>query len=367
MSAEVGRLGGAVVVGAGSVLGAALPDEPAPLPEVAEPVVVVEALCAKAEPATAVATAPPARAARPAQSQATRQGPVVLDGRLAGIGGFRHAAVLGWHSAALLDGPGRPGGATVPQPSRRWQRGATLEVQRGQVGHPAAGPLDRLRPALAVQGGPGSTVARGRHAAATSSIPSQSSVARPARKPAPRVVASVTGEISTTRWTASATAWTKVGLALIPPSTRSTSIASPESASAASTRSAPRWATPSSTARTSSGRPVPRVRPSRVPRAPKSQRGRAQAQQGGDVDDATGVGARAGHGVALRGVGQDAEVVDQPFDVGPGREHDRLGPPGQLAPDRPGHDGERAVRVALRRSPAPQNRCRCRASRPCRR
>ena len=65
MSADVGRLGGAVVVGAGSVLGAALPDEPAPLPEVSELVVVVEALCAKAEPATAVATAPPARAARP--------------------------------------------------------------------------------------------------------------------------------------------------------------------------------------------------------------------------------------------------------------------------------------------------------------
>ena len=42
----------------------------------------------------------------------------------------------------------------------------------------------------------------------------------------------------------------------------------PASASAASTRSAPRCAMPSSTARTISGRPVPRVSPSTVPRAP---------------------------------------------------------------------------------------------------
>jgi hypothetical protein len=63
VSAEVGRLGGAVVVGAGAVVGAAF-DDVAPLPEL--PVlIVVELLCAKAEPATAVATAPPARAARP--------------------------------------------------------------------------------------------------------------------------------------------------------------------------------------------------------------------------------------------------------------------------------------------------------------
>ena len=42
----------------------------------------------------------------------------------------------------------------------------------------------------------------------------------------------------------------------------------PVSASAASRRSAPRWATPSSTARTIWARPVPRVRPSSAPRAP---------------------------------------------------------------------------------------------------
>ena len=67
---------------------------------------------------------------------------------------------------------------------------------------------------------------------------------------------------------ASASACTNVGLSVMPPSTRSAAIAMPVSASAASTRSAPRWAMPSSTARTISARPVPRVRPSSVPRAP---------------------------------------------------------------------------------------------------
>ena len=59
----------------------------------------------------------------------------------------------------------------------------------------------------------------------------------------------------------------------MPPSTRMVGRREPLSASAASSRSAPRWAMPSRTARTISGRPVPRVRPSSVPRAPKSQAG----------------------------------------------------------------------------------------------
>ena len=85
----------------------------------------------------------------------------------------------------------------------------------------------------------------------SSSHPDQVPTASPARKPAPSVVASRSGDTSTGRWVASATAWTNVGLAVMPPSTRSRSRASPVSASAASTRSAPRCATPSSTARTS--------------------------------------------------------------------------------------------------------------------
>ena len=126
-------------------------------------------------------------------------------GRLRGIGGFRPEAVLGWHAAALLDGPGRPGGATVPQPSRRRQGGATLEVERGQVGHPAAGPLDGLGPPLPVErSGPArpsrADATRRRCRRARPTCPTAS----PARKPAPRVVASVTGDTSTGRWLASA-------------------------------------------------------------------------------------------------------------------------------------------------------------------
>lgn len=55
------------------------------------------------------------------------------------------------------------------------------------------------------------------------------------------VVASATGAISTARPVASASAWTKVGLRLIPPSTRRVPIVRPVSASAAS-QVAQRWA-----------------------------------------------------------------------------------------------------------------------------
>ena len=44
---------------------------------------------------------------------------------------------------------------------------------------------------------------------------------------APRAVASRTGEISTGRCVASASAWTNVGLSVMPPSTRSVGIAMP--------------------------------------------------------------------------------------------------------------------------------------------
>ena len=66
--------------------------------------------------------------------------------------------------------------------------------------------------------------------------------------------------------------------------------APPLSVSAASTRSAPRWATPSSTARTTWARPLPRVMPEQ--RAPGAvvPVGRAEPEQGGDVHDAVGVG-----------------------------------------------------------------------------
>ena len=63
-------------------------------------------------------------------------------------------------------------------------------------------------------------VARGAHAAAMSSKPDQTPVAMPARNAAPSVVASVTGETSTRRWVASASACRNVAFALMPPSTR---------------------------------------------------------------------------------------------------------------------------------------------------
>src|SRR6185312_6509801 len=119
----------------------------------------------------------------------------------------------------------------------------------------------------------GSTTTRGDHVAARSSSPFQVPMAKPAMKAAPRVVASRTGETSTARPVASARAWTKVLLALIPPSMRRDGMLTDPSASAASTRSAPRWATPSSTALTTWARFVPLVRPSSVPRAPKSHSG----------------------------------------------------------------------------------------------
>ena len=127
----------------------------------------------------------------------------------------------------------------------------------------------------------GSTSARGIHAAATSSSSVQVPTAIPARNAAPRVVASSTGDTSIGRPQASARAWVKTGFAVMPPSTRRVSMGSPESVSADSSRSAPRWAMPSSTARTSSGRPLPRVSPVNVPRAPKSQTGVPRPRRAG--------------------------------------------------------------------------------------
>ena len=76
----------------------------------------------------------------------------------------------------------------------------------------------------------------------------------PAMNAAPIVVASATGDTSIGQLAASANAWANVGLALIPPSMRTVWMSTPLSARAASIRSAPRWAMPSSTARTTWGR-----------------------------------------------------------------------------------------------------------------
>ena len=191
----------------------------------------------------------------------------------------------------------------------------------------------------------GSTSTRGIQAAATSSSSAQVPMAIPARNAAPSVVASRTGATSTGRPQASARAWVKTGLAVIPPSTRRAPTARPESASAASSRSAPRWATPSSTARTSSGRPLPRVRPVNVPRAPKSQTGVPRPSSAGTNQTSPVVVARGGHGRRVGGVGDDLEVVAQPLHAGAGRQHDRLDAPGVDPVPTPGDDRDGAGRA----------------------
>ena len=108
---------------------------------------------------------------------------------------------------------------------------------------------------------------------------------------------------------ASARASTNVALADIPRRPGELGMVSPVSASAASSRSAPRWAIPSSTARTISGRPVPRVMPTKVPRAPKSHTGVPMPEQGGDEPDVAGVVARAATSSDLGRGGDDAEIV----------------------------------------------------------
>ena len=115
---------------------------------------------------------------------------------------------------------------------------------------------------------------------------------------------------------------------------------SPVSVSADSTRSAPRWATPSSTARTICGRSLPAGEAEqRAAGAVVPPRG-AEPEEGRHVDHAVGGGAAAATSWLVRGVGDDAEVVAQPLDVGAGREHHRLDAPRELAAAAPGHDRE---------------------------
>ena len=57
----------------------------------------------------------------------------------------------------------------------------------------------------------------------------------------------------------------------------------------------------------------------------------AEAEQRWNVDDPVGVFAAARHVVALLARGDQAEVVAQPLDVRPGREHDRLDAPREFA------------------------------------
>ena len=119
----------------------------------------------------------------------------------------------------------------------------------------------------------------------------------------------------------------------------------PLSASAASTRSAPRCATPSRTARTSSGRPDPRVKPDQGAAGAEVPHRRAQAQEGRDEPHVAGRLALGRHVGRLGRGSEDAEVVAQPLHARTGRQHDRLDAPGRDPTHPEGDDGKRAVRV----------------------
>ena len=166
-------------------------------------------------------------------------------GRMSGGGGRRRRR--GRHAGAAAErGPGETGGehsasgwvlhAERPfdrrhagaQPSRRGTGGATLRAAALRSRGPTARgssrrPARRRGPTPSRSSGapgsidlaPGATPGRRRRSSP------HTPVASPARKAAPSVVASTTGETSTGRPVASASAWVNVGLALIPPSTRS--------------------------------------------------------------------------------------------------------------------------------------------------
>jgi len=135
--------------------------------------------------------------------------------------------------------------------------GADSEVEVGELGNCPQRPVAGLEPTLAVHAPRGLDDGPWLKLSRRSSRLAQVPTATPARYAAPSVVASVIAEVSTGRSMAFASACVNVRFALMPPSTRRVPIERPESVSAASRRSAPRCATPSSTARTTSALPEP--------------------------------------------------------------------------------------------------------------
>ena len=191
-------------------------------------------------------------------------------------------------------------------------------------GPPATGP-GRVRSASL---GPGSTSARGIQAAATSSSSAQVPTAIPARNAAPRVVASRTGATSTGPPQASARAWVKTWLAVMPPSTRR----APDGQTRVGLGRLQQVGAPvghalqdgtdqlrSSAAAGQSGE--------RAPGAEVPHR-RPEPEQGGYEPHVSGVVAGGGHGGRVGGIVDDPEVVSQPLHAGAGRQHDGLDAPG---------------------------------------
>ena len=135
---------------------------------------------------------------------------------------------------------------------------------------------------------------------------------------------------------------TNTALSAMPPSMRSAAMGKPLSDSLASTRSAPRCATPSSTARTISARPEPRVSPTSVPACTEVPHRRPETEQCRHEPDVSCGRALGRHRLGLLRCRDDPEVVAEPFDAGAGGEHDRFGTPGRLAADAERNDGKGA-------------------------
>ena len=208
--------------------------------------------------------------------------------------------------------------------------------------------------------------ARGVKAAATSSSSRQVPTAMPARKPAPRVVASRTGETSTGRPMASARAWTKTRW----PTSRRRPEAWPTARPAVGLGRLQQVGAPVGHAFEhgpdqlgAAGAPGDAEQRAPGPEVP--HRG-AQAEQGRHEPHVAGVGARGGHRGRLGGVSMTPEVVAQPLDAGPGGQHDGLDAPGDTPARCQATMGRcppaRAAWAAGRR-----RRCTGRASRRCRR
>ena len=140
-----------------------------------------------------------------------------------------------------------------------------------------------------------------------------------------------------------------VALALMPPSTCSFSIATPASASAASSRSAPRCAMPHKTALTISARVVDADQVDQeFRRAPKSHTGVPIPPSAGTkvTPPASKPNQRR---VGSCCVVDDAEAVPQPFDARSGGKHDGFDAPRSFAISLPGSNRKAAAVCALQR------------------
>ena len=235
----------------------------------------------------------------------------------------------------------RPGG----DPKRTRWTGARSPPSRARGS--SAGPA---RPLPATGRGRGRGRARsatgGFHVPSSASRSGQVPTASPARKPAPSVVASFTGDTSTGFCVASARACTNVGLRDIPPSMRSTSTGR----SAVGDRG---FDEVGAALRDTFEHRADQLGPAGA--AGEAEDGAARAEvplrrpepeQRGHEHHTAGVRALLRDLVALVRAGQDAEVVAQPLHVRARREHDRFEPPRVDPAEPPGDDRERAAVAA---------------------